>query len=458
MKSKPKAGAANTPGITPQPPVLCDWPSMFALMAGVLTGLAGDRAKFMVAGVWKNVVAPNLLIPGQHLQMLTLLNQFTDSARETQTKLVAASSALRTDLLQEIRGGPKRKKGDTTVPLLVRQRHIEVLQVEVGEEISESQAISNLQNDVVSARQALREQALHRPLMILESPEFKGLIEMVAGCHGGRALVLGDLPATTRPTRKHILRLLDGATVAMPPALRRGLAGDHMASLKASAVMGVDSVVLEALSKSAPEFLRRFVIVQSGDAGALYTTAADGTKITTPLEFWLERFNYAVVGTIAARRSGRPLEVWFRDAEAAREFQTQLRAFSADIEASEFRSMSFSELPLAIAWLIGRLYPSTGVDQMILNLAVACARILWKRHRALLTKIRACQQQCTEQNHEQKILQRVQKCGSPTFREFSRGFDDQRLATHAPALTKLLECGKLVTYDNRLHLGPAAAS
>jgi len=217
MNTVAKSSATNAPGNTPQPPATGDWPSQFALMAAVLAGLAGDRAKFRGTSDWESVVPLNLLISGQNLRLLTLLSRITDGAKELQNKLVAASMALRTDLLQEYCGGPRRgRKGDDEPPLLIREIHIQALLVDVGDEISESAALDNLQSDVTRGRQALREDALHRPLMMLDNPEVQTLTELVAGCHGGRALVLGDMPVTTRPTRSRFMRLLKGATVTPP--------------------------------------------------------------------------------------------------------------------------------------------------------------------------------------------------------------------------------------------------
>ncbi len=389
MKTDANASAANTnaPGTTPQPPAPGDWPSMLAVMAGVLTGLAGDRTRLRVTSDLESVAAPNLLIPGQHLRLLTLLSRITDGAKELQTKLVAASSALRTDLLQELCGGPRQKKrGGGEVPLLVREKHICALQAKARDEHSESSALENLHADVAQGRLALREDALHRPLMMLNNPETKALTDLVAGCHGGRALVLGDMPETTRPIRKRFMRLLQGTTVTVPAALRRGLAGDHTALIRASAVMSINPGDIEMLVNNDPVFLSQFVIVQPGGTGGLCLPAANGTKIPIPETMWLELFSGAAARVMAGRRSGVQLEGWLRDAEAAREFQGQRQAFMEELEASGDPAASvFAELPMAIAWLLTQLFPNKPQDDHILYLAVSGARQLWRRHAKLLS-------------------------------------------------------------------------
>jgi len=454
MKSVTKSPANDVRNVTS--PVPGDWPSLFTLMTGLLVGLAGDRARLRVSGDLESVAAPNLLIPNKHLRLLTLFARLTDGAREIQDKLVASSMALRSELLLEMCGGPPRKKKGDDAPLQVRQQHIEALQVDMDDEQSESSALKNLYADVARGRQAQRENALHRPRMTLESPEAKMLTELVAGCHSGRGLVLGDLPATTRPTRARIMQLLQGTVCTMPAGLRRGLAGEHTAMLKMSTVLRADPEIIEGLFKNDLQFFSHFILLQPGDAGGLFLPAANGSRTPIPETLWLELFSGAVVRVIAARRSGLQIEGWFRDAGAAREFEVQRHNFLEELEAGDYGAMAFAELPTSIAWLFTQLHPERSCDQMILNLAVNCSRILWQRHCKLLSAIRERHKRTAEDQHEQKILQRVRECGTPTPREVIRGFDKQDYAIHRPAIDRLLASGKLVNYGNRLRLSSAA--
>ncbi|MEI6674831.1 MAG: hypothetical protein WCO57_06605 [Verrucomicrobiota bacterium] len=285
-----------------------------------------------------------------------------------------------------------------------------------------------------------------------------GLTDLVTGCHGGRALVLGDMPVTTRPMRSRFMRLLQGGTtVTTPTSLRRGLAGDHSAEVRVSAVMRINSVDIEMLVKNDPVFLSQFVIVQPGDTGGLFHPGENGTMIAIPEETLLEDFSGAVARVMAARRSGVQMGGWLRDADAARKFQDQRQAFMRELEASGDPAASvFAELPMAIAWLLTQLYPSMNLDGSILELAVSCSRIILKRHTKLLSGFSLRQKQSAEQLHEEKILRRVAQCGPSTLREVVRGFDRQNHEVHAPAIQSLLESGKLLVFDDHLSLAAAA--
>ncbi len=425
------------------------------LAAVVLCGLAGPGAHFVaIPDLPEPVGRVNLMVPARAVRLRRFLAALLDAPRRLQAALVARSANLRRDLLERVRFGQ-----DT--PLPGRERRVPEGRIQEARDAlhvsgegfgDKPDGEAELSGDLSQSVTPRREDALLRPVFLLENPDWATLPSRLAGCNAGHALVTGrlDAAASRNPaTRAVLTRVMDGMTVETPPAGgNKAAVGGHLTTVGATVIVVADDGVIEGIACREPEWAGQFVVLDPAEPGA-YDPAKTVTGLTESLALALRE-------TVGCRRIGSAAAGGMQDAAKGREFVARRLAFESKVEKAGEVAAGLAGLPSLIAWALTRMIPSRDLpDDNLMAAAFVHSQRLLERHLRTVDGCRARQQRASLESHAQKILNRVEARGRMTRREAVRGFDCQRMAVHEPAFRLLIE-RKLLREEGRELVAAAA--
>jgi len=442
--------AARNTGISPE--------AWLVQAAGVLGGVAGPLAGWREGDGLDREIAPNLLLSGGQLSGWTFRGRFLRLPRDLQELLRRKSRHLRTEVLEVARygttGGGRKTLDESDISRHALDEHRKQTCQGIGAGEASACLGQLAGRDAVQSAGSLREESLLRPSFLVEHPDPAGLPELLADCHFGRALLVGELADWLGPPRSRSRKgagarglegFLSGLDCRQPP--RPGLLSpmcDHV-FVRVSAILFAGEEELAALKSRRSSLLGKFVVVEGTG-----TPRDVPARPEDPL-FW--KLEAAVKSAVMGRRTGHASVMEFRDPDKLAEFRRRRAEFHRRLDAARQPVAGFACLPNALAWCVAFMLRGMDADDAVLATAVPAAETLLERHLSLLAGLEVRERKARTTDRERKIVERIRQRGPMSFRELVRTFSDQSRETNHPAVRRLVDEGVLeLDGEGRLRL------
>jgi hypothetical protein len=434
--------------------------SLFAMVATVLTGLAGPDAAIQDSLGVCRLAKLDLLTNKEDSRTTKLIDRLMSTLEGIQRPLIdrmARNTSVAMELITKgaFSNAKTLKLADQDLKNASLRIQLESLTV-TSKGGSESTLLKDLAEDPIPQRV---EGMLH-PQFLTRGTQVRALSSIVENCHKRCALIVEPNLELARegPEPSKVVRmlfeLLDGATVTKPAAtIERGRDSSILA--KGHALLAVTDSEIEKLHHLDPGCLDRFLWLKSNN----HQDLQPGDPLAIRL---LDAYQAAVLEILDVRREGKTLLMTFETEEMPARFDTQLALYESDLQEMGASTQPWARgLPQTLFWALGFLRRSMPAkcrpdDESLMVSSFAAARRLVKNHGEQVLVITNAGLLADRHKLARRIVGILRDANSPQpFREINRGFHRKKKEIVAPLVEALIEVGVLVRDEDGNHtLGP----
>jgi hypothetical protein len=458
MNSNPKTDAriqtglehwAVTVGVDPD--------NTLALTASILGGLAGPVGYIDHPWGMEELPSLHLVVPAAQGMLPHAGHLLLSPARRINRQILESMAGINPTLLNYVRhasfaGDPGKVNPHDDIESVAIRDLIEGAAFDP----QGRHHISNGEGDLDPDPIQRRVEAITRPALLLESPDFAEIPKLLSGCHLSHALG-ADIPLhhlLSSPKRKkeigQLVRLMNGTEMLMPsPKYPVGI--EHNRAARVQAILKASPSVLRQLLPDIIPLLEQSLVLVNTPAVARPDPTAS---------YFSDLFGRTTSRVALFRRNGIPLVAEFATSQASSRFQEEFSHFIAACDASPVPvGSSIRNLPQSMAWTLMMLrlhmkqYGPPGDDEVITAVFDA-SRNLLRRHCQQVEELLHAAEQEEMIRRARKIVRKIQEKQLITFSGLVRTFDQQRTSLYRPVVDTLVEAEVLDRQlDGKLRLG-----